>query len=68
IKRTIAEFSGMSGSEIEIEIEKRAAVLEWMKHQGMRNIFEVSGVIQDYYRDPAETLKRVRAEKGAKRR
>jgi len=68
IKRTIAEFSGMSGSEIEIEIEKRAAVLEWMKHQGMRNIFEVSGVIQNYYRDPAETLKRVRAEKGAKRR
>ncbi|NIM22355.1 MAG: CpaF family protein, partial [Candidatus Latescibacteria bacterium] len=68
IKRTIAEFSGMSGSDIEIEIEKRAAVLEWMKHQGMRNIFEVSGIIQEYYRDPAGMLKRVRAEKGRKRR
>ncbi len=68
IKRTIAEFSGMSGSDIEIEIEKRAAVLEWMKHQGMRNIFEVSGIIQEYYRNPAGMLKRVRAEKGRKRR
>lgn len=68
IKRTIAEFSGISGNDIEIELEKRAAVLEWMKHQGMRNIFEVGGVIQEYYRDPAGMLKRVRAEKGTKRR
>ena len=68
IKRTIAEFSGISGNDIEIEIEKRAAVLEWMRHQGMRNIFEVGGVIQEYYRDPAGMLKRVRAEKGTKRR
>lgn len=68
IKRTIAEFSGISGNDIEIELEKRAAVLEWMRHQGMRNIFEVGGVIQEYYRDPAGMLKRVRAEKGTKRR
>jgi len=68
IKRTIAEFSGTSGNDIEIELEKRAAVLEWMRHQGMRNIFEVGGVIQEYYRDPAGMLKRVRAEKGTKRR
>ena len=68
IKRTIAEFSGMSGNDIEIEIEKRAAVLEWMKRQGIRNIFEVGRVIQEYYRDPVGTLKRVRAERGAKRR
>ena len=68
IKRTIAEFSGISGNDIEIEIGKRAAVLEWMKHQGMRNIFEVGRIIQEYYRDPAEMLKRVRAEKGTKRR
>ena len=68
IKRTIAEFSGLSGNDIEIELEKRAAVLEWMKHEGMRNIFEVSGIIQEYYLDPAGMLKRVRAEKGTKRR
>ncbi len=68
IKRTIAEFSGISGNDIEIELEKRAAVLEWMKRQGIRNIFEVGRIIQEYYLDPEGTLKRVRAEKGAKRR
>ncbi len=68
IKRTIAEFSGISGNDIEIELEKRAAVLEWMKHQGMRNIFEVGRIIQEYYRDPAGMLKRVRVEEGTKRR
>ncbi len=68
IKRTIAEFSGMTGSDIEIELEKRVAVLGWMKRQGIRNIFEVGRVIQEYYRNPEGTLKRVRAEKGAKHR
>ena len=68
IKRIIAEFSGVSGNDIEIEIEKRAAVIEWMRQQGTRNIFEVGKGIQQYYSDPEGTLKRVRAEKGAKRR
>ncbi len=66
IKRTIAEFSGLSGNDIEIELGKRGAVLEWMKQRGIRNIFEVGNIIQEFYRDPEGTLKRVRAEKGAK--
>lgn len=66
IKRTIAEFSGMSGHDIEIEIEKRAAVLEWMKKQNIRNIQEVGRIIQEYYRDPESIMKRVKAEKGRK--
>ena len=68
IKRTIAEFSGMSGNDIEIELEKRVAVLGWMRRQDIRNIFEVGRVIQEYYLNPEGTLKRVRAEKGAKHR
>lgn len=67
IKRMIAEFSGMSGTDIEIELKKREAILEWMRGAGIRNIFEVGRVIQDYYRDPERVLKRVRTEKGAKR-
>ena len=67
IKHTIAEFSGLSGSDIEIELEKRAAVLEWMGQKGIRNIFDVGKVIQEYYRGPENVLKRVRAEKGTKR-
>ena len=68
MKRTIAEFSGTSGGDIEIELEKRAAVLEWMKQKGIRNIFEVGRIIQEYYRDPESVLRRIHAEKGAKHR
>ena len=67
IKHTMAEFSGLSGSDIEIELEKRAAVLEWMGQKGIRNIFDVGRVIQEYYRGPENVLKRLRAEKGTKR-
>jgi flagellar protein FlaI len=67
IKRTIADFSGLSGSDLEIELEKRATVLEWMKEKGIRNIFDVGKTIQEYYRDPEGTLKRIRKEKKAKR-
>jgi flagellar protein FlaI len=63
VKRTIAEFSGLGGREVELEIEKRAAVLEWMRQRGIRNIFEVGRIIQEYYRDPENILKRVKSEK-----
>ncbi|MEM2192776.1 MAG: hypothetical protein QXG38_04100, partial [Candidatus Hadarchaeales archaeon] len=63
VKRTISEFSGMSGREIEIEIEKRAAILEWMKNKGIRNVFEVGKVIQQYYRDPESIMKQIKKEK-----
>ncbi len=67
-KRTIAEFSGLSGRDVEIELEKRAAVLEWMRTRGIRNLFEVGKIIQEYYRDPESVLKQVRSEKGTKAR
>jgi len=67
IKHTIADFSGLNGSDIEIELEKRAAVLEWMGQKGIRNIFDVGKVIQEYYRGPQNVLKRIRAEKSTKR-
>lgn len=59
-KRTIADFSGVGSTEVDIELEKRAAVLEWMRNQSIRNIFEVGRVIQEYYRDPEAVMKRVR--------
>jgi flagellar protein FlaI len=66
IKRTIAEFSGLSGGDIEIEIEKRATVLEWMKKKGIRSVFDVGAVIQEYYRDPEAIMKKIRGEKSHK--
>ena len=59
IKRTIAEFGGVSGSDIEDELKKRAGVLRWMVNKGIRNIFEVGLIIQEYYRDQDSLLKRI---------
>lgn len=62
IKRMIAEFSGLSGSDIEIEIKRRATVLEWMRKKGIRNVFDVGAVIQEYYQAPEAMMKKVRGE------
>lgn len=67
IKRTIAEFSGINGTEIEDELKRRASVLNWMKQKGLRNIFEVDNIIQEYCRDQANVLSRIGPEKGSKR-
>jgi flagellar protein FlaI len=66
IKRTIAEFSGLSGGDIEIEIGKRATVLEWMKKKGIRSVFDVGAVIQEYYLDPEAVMKKIRGKKSQK--
>lgn len=62
IKKTIADFAGISGEEVEIEIEKRGAIVEWMREQEIRDIFEVGEVIQEYYRDPEGLLERVESD------
>lgn len=59
IKKTIADFTGISGEEVEIEIEKRAAIIEWLREQEIRDIFEVGRFIQEYYRNPEGLLERV---------
>ncbi|MEM2890363.1 MAG: CpaF family protein [Candidatus Hadarchaeum sp.] len=56
IKRMIAEFSGVSGEEIEVELRRREKLLSWMKREGLRNIFEVGKLVQEYYRDPDAVL------------
>jgi Flp pilus assembly CpaF family ATPase/intein/homing endonuclease len=59
-RQVLSELSGKSGTEIEAELKRRAAVLEWMRAKGIRNVFEVGKVIQEYYQDPEGLLKRVR--------
>ncbi|KXA91257.1 hypothetical protein AKJ57_01940 [candidate division MSBL1 archaeon SCGC-AAA259A05] len=52
IKKTIADFAGMEGSEIEREIKRRAVVLEWLREKEIRDVYKVGEVVQEYYRDP----------------
>lgn len=59
IKRMIAEFSGVGGEEIENELRRREKILSWMKREGLRNVFEVGQMIQEYYRDPDALLNKI---------
>lgn len=58
IKRVIAEFSGVSGAEIEDELRRRERILGWMMREKVRNIFDVGKIIQEYYQDPEAVLKK----------
>ncbi|MEM2205579.1 MAG: hypothetical protein QW603_04940, partial [Candidatus Hadarchaeales archaeon] len=59
-RQVLSELSGRSGTEIELELKRRAMVLEWMRQKGIRNVFEVGKVIQEYYQDPEGLLKKVK--------
>ncbi len=59
---TLAHHTGMSVAEIELEIEKRKIILEWMIEKGIRSIDKVGHYIRQFYIDEEELLKRIMAE------
>ncbi len=59
IKKNISDYSGYGGEEIELEIKRRAAVLEWMKERDIRNVYDVGDVVEEYYKDPEGLLERI---------
>ncbi len=59
IKKSIADFAGVGGRDIEKEIKRRAAILEWMKEEEIRDIEKVGKVIHQYYKDPQKFMERI---------
>jgi len=59
IKRNIAEFAGVSGKEVEKEITRRAAVLEWMGEKEITDVMKVGDVFEEYYQDPEGFLEKI---------
>ncbi len=62
IKKNIAEFAGVSGKEVEREIQRRATVLQWMKEKEITDVEDVGEVFQKYYRDPQGLLDEIESE------
>lgn len=62
IKKNIADFAGVGGEEVEREITRRAAVLEWMKEKEIRNVYDVGEVFEEYYKNRDELLDKIEAE------
>jgi flagellar protein FlaI len=59
IKKSIADFAGVGGREIEKEIKRRAAILEWMKEEDIRDIEKVGKIIHKYYKNPQKFMERI---------
>ncbi|WP_456422287.1 ATPase, T2SS/T4P/T4SS family [Thermococcus sp.] len=59
---TLAHHTGMSMSEIELEIEKRRLILEWMIENGIRSIEKVGYYIRQFYIDEEGLMKRIASE------
>jgi flagellar protein FlaI len=57
----LAHHTGMSIKEIELEIEKRKVVLEWMIENGIRSIDEVGYYIRQFYIDEEGLMKKISA-------
>lgn len=58
----LAQHTGMTPMELELEKEKRKLVLDWMIERGIRSIEEVGHYIREFYMDPERFLKRIERE------
>ena len=59
IKQKIANFTGQTGDELNIEIKRRELVLDWMRSKRINNIYDFCDVVQEYYLHPDRVLERV---------
>jgi flagellar protein FlaI len=55
----IIEEKGIAQASIWEELQRRTAILEWMKKEGIRYYKDVGRVVATYYKNPEEILKRV---------
>ena len=56
----IAQERNWSKERMQRELADRKAVLQWMLDQGYRDVRQITQVVQQYYRDPAAVLARIR--------
>ncbi|HDZ36209.1 MAG TPA: secretion system protein [Thermococcus sp.] len=59
---TLAQHTGMSVSELELEKEKRKIILDWMIEQGIRGIDKVGYYIRQFYINEEELFKKIASE------
>ncbi len=59
ILNKIVEEKGISESSVWEELQRRTAILEWMKKEGIRFYKDVGRIIAIYYKSPEDILKRV---------
>jgi flagellar protein FlaI len=63
---SISKRSGMSTQGLLDEMQKRSAVLHWMRQQKIRSYKEVAAIIAEYYSRPKEFYQKIREDKEVK--
>jgi hypothetical protein len=51
---------GLTPQEVQAELQRRKAVLEWMVKSKVRRYTDVAGVIREYYADPTRVYQKAR--------
>jgi flagellar protein FlaI len=59
LKQDIAFKAGISGEELNVEVEKRQILLDYLLKKEIMALEEVSKWIQDYHKDPDGTLQKI---------
>ena len=59
LKQDIAFKAGISGEELNVEVEKRQILLDYLLKEEIMALEEVSKWIQDYHKDPDVTLQKL---------
>ncbi len=59
VLESIIEDKGIDESSVWAEIQRRATILEWMVENNIRYYLDVGKIIQKYYTNPEEVLKKI---------
>jgi flagellar protein FlaI len=59
LKQDIAFKAGISGEELNVEVEKRQILLDYLLKKDIASLEEVSTWIQNYHKDPDGTLQKI---------
>ncbi|MEM4970697.1 MAG: type II/IV secretion system ATPase subunit [Sulfolobales archaeon] len=62
VTKSIAGTAEVDVKAIYDEISRRAMVMRWLYHKGIRNYKDIASVIYRYYRDPQSVLERAEAD------
>lgn len=59
ILKEISKLKGMDGEDLRREINDRERIIEWMVHEGMRNLETIGNVLSKYYSEKESLLEKI---------
>jgi len=60
----IQKEENLTEQELQKEVENRTLIIEWMQQQDVRDYVDVAKVVQSYYTEPEETVRKIRLDLG----